>query len=190
MRLNYYLPKYDFAEKHNIIIKSSPEKVFKAVYNMDMSKSRVIKTLFRIRAIYGLLNPGKKPENQISLGLSIEELVKKSGFIPLEEVRNQEIVMGLVGKFWQPTFGTVQNFKATDFINYNQTGYCKVAWNLHIKQNTNSTVSLSTETRVFCLGRRAKFSFLLYWMVIRPFSGWTRMEMLRMIKEQAEGKAA
>jgi len=189
MKLNYYLFKYDFDEKHKIIINSSPEKVFEAIHNLDMSKSIVIKTLFLLRSIYGRLNPCKKPENQLSLGLSFEELIKKSGFIPLEEVRDKEIIMGIIGKFWQPAGSIIRNLKSTGFVNFNQSGYCKVAWNIYVEKNSDGTLNLSTETRIFCLGRRAKFLFFLYWMVIRPFSGWTRLEMLRMIKGQAEEKA-
>ncbi len=51
-RLNYYLPEYDFAEKHKIVIHSSPEKVFEAIHNIDMRESKVIKTLLSLRNIY------------------------------------------------------------------------------------------------------------------------------------------
>ena len=185
MRLNYYLAKYDFVEKHKININSSKEKVFQAIWSLDINKSKIIRILFSLRGFYGMLGLGKKPANLEHIGLSFEELIKKSGFIPLEEVRNQEIVVGLVGKFWQPT-GKIQRLKATDFMNYYQTGYGKVAWNLYIMQNTGNNVTLSTETRIRCLGFQAKCLFLLYWMVIRPFSGWIRLEMLKIIKEQAE----
>jgi len=46
------------------------------------------------------------------------------------------------------------------------------------------------ETRILCLGDQAKSLFRLYWTVIRPYSGWIRFKMLKMIKEQAEGKVA
>ena len=72
-------------------------------------------------------------------------------------------------------------------MDFNQTGYCKLAWNFYIKRNADDTVTLSTETRILCLGQQAKSSFSIYWAVIRPFSGWIRLEMLKLIKEQAEG---
>jgi len=116
-------------------------------------------------------------------------LVNGRTFVPirLEEIKNQEIILGLVGKFWQPTYGTVLNLRTNDFMNFNQSGYCKVAWNLYMEQNADETITLSTETRILCLGRQAKSSFSKYWTVIIPFSGWIRLEMLKMIKKQAEG---
>lgn len=48
MRLNYYLPQYDFVEKHSIIVNSKPEKSFEAIWHIDMADSKAIKTLFII----------------------------------------------------------------------------------------------------------------------------------------------
>ncbi len=187
-RLNNYLPEYDFTEKHEIVIHSSPDKVFEAIHNLDMSKSKTIKTLLSLRSIYSRLNPGREPKNQSPPRLTIEELIKEGGFFLLEEVENQEVVIGLAGKFWQPSGGMVKLIGANDFISFNQTSYAKSAWNFYIEQNTDDTVTLSTETRILCLGGQAKSSFCLYWTAIRPYSGWIRLEMLKMIKEQAEGK--
>lgn len=44
---------------------------------------------------------------------------------------------------------------------------------------------LSTETRVLCLSERAKKRFRPYWIVIAPFSGIIRKQMLRLIEKQA-----
>ncbi|MFA4884995.1 MAG: hypothetical protein WC601_04340 [Desulfotomaculaceae bacterium] len=189
MRLNYYLPRYDFVEKHSITIKALPERVFEAIGNLDLNKSKVIRSLLKMRSAYGLFDPGKKSKDKPPMVLSFKDLIEKSDFIPLEKVSKQEIVMGFVGRFWLPTGGFVQSLQTDSFIDFNQTSYCKVAWNFHIEYNPDVTVTLSTETRVLGLGRCAKFLFLIYWAIIKPFSGWIRLEMLKMIKEQAEGYA-
>ncbi|KJS18073.1 MAG: hypothetical protein VR69_02390 [Peptococcaceae bacterium BRH_c4b] len=77
MRLNYYLPKYDFVEKHKININSSKEKVFQAIWSLDINKSKIIRILFSLRGIYGMLGLGKRPANLEHIGLSFEELIKK-----------------------------------------------------------------------------------------------------------------
>lgn len=187
MRLNYWLPEWDFREKHRIEINSSSEKVFQAGRTLDMGESGVIKALLRLRDIYGHLTIWRKQESS-ELRFSIEEIVDKTDFILLEEVRNKEIVLGLVGKFWEPSGGGVRGLTAGDYIGFNETGFCKVAFNFHIEENAYGPVTLSTETRVLCLGWKAKLLFGLYWAVIRLFSGWIRIEMLRMIKRQAEGE--
>lgn len=80
----------------------------------------------------------------------------------------------------------LKDVKAGDFKDFNRNGYCKVVGNFYLQPGSKGALTLSTETRILCLGCRAKLAFLFYWMVIRPFSGWTRLVMLRTVKERAE----
>jgi hypothetical protein len=185
MRLNYYLPQYHFVERHSITVNSTPEKVIEAFWQLDMAESKVIKTLLKMRGTYSLLFAGK-PYTQATLGLSIKDMIDKSGFILLEEVKNKEVIMGFVGMFWQPSGNIARHVKAEDFVSFEQTGYCKTAWNFYIEQEEGDKLRVFTETRVLCYGCSARIPFSLYWAVIRPFSGWIRLEMLKMIKKLAE----
>ncbi|NLI12935.1 MAG: hypothetical protein GX425_09995 [Peptococcaceae bacterium] len=182
MRLDYCLPQYNFVERHSITVNSTPEKVFEAFWQLDMAESKIIKTLLKIRGTYGLIFPGKS-NKQSSLGLSIKDMIDKSGFILLEEMKNKEVVMGFVGRFWRPSGGIDRSVKAEDFVGFNKNGYCKSAWNFYIEQELGDKLRLPTETRILCCGGSAKILFSLYWAVIRPFSGWIRLEMLRIIKK-------
>lgn len=181
-KLDCYLPVYHFVERHEIVIYSSPEKILKAAHNFDMGKSKVINTLIFLRNIHKHLHFNKKPEPTI---ISINQLTETGGWLLLEKVDKQESVIGLVGKFWR-SGDTVYLSNAADFINFTQTGYAKVAMNFFTEKNDDVSATLSTETRILCLGGRAKLLFGLYWAIIRPYSGWIRLEMLKMIKEQAE----
>jgi hypothetical protein len=46
--------------------------------------------------------------------------------------------------------------------------------------------AVSTETRVLCTDERSRRAFRRYWTLVRPFSGLTRIEMLRAIRREAE----
>ncbi|HUS00121.1 MAG TPA: hypothetical protein VMY77_00255 [Chitinophagaceae bacterium] len=62
----------------------------------------------------------------------------------------------------------------------------KIIWNFYFKEiETNKTI-VSTETRILCLTKRSKALFSLYWFFVKPFSGITRLEMLRLIRKEAE----
>jgi hypothetical protein len=62
----------------------------------------------------------------------------------------------------------------------------KIIWNFYFKEiDTNKTL-VSTETRILCVTKRSKVLFSLYWFFVKPFSGITRLEMLRLIKKKAE----
>ncbi|MCX9009821.1 MAG: hypothetical protein OIN66_01745 [Candidatus Methanoperedens sp.] len=187
MGLDYYLLEYDFVETHKIVINSTPEKIFKAVSDLDLSGSRVMRILFGIRGLYARLNPWREPGDLSHLVLTLKELINETGFIFLEAIDNQEIILGVVGKFWQPSGGILKSIEADKFKDFNKTGYCKASWNFYMEPQRNGTVVVSTETRVLCLGYRAKLPFLFYWTIIRPFSGWTRLIMLKAVKEKAEG---
>jgi len=50
--------------------------------------------------------------------------------------------------------------------------------------------TLSTQTRVLCLGDGSRIRFLTYFGFARPFSAFVRMEMLRMIRDCACASAA
>lgn len=184
MRLDYYLPQYHFVERHSITVDSTPEKVYEAFWQLDMAESKVIKSLLKMRGTYSLLFKGMSNKRP-SLGLSIKDMIN-SGFILLEEVKNKEVVMGFAGRFWQPSGGIVQYASAEEYIRSEKNGYCKSAWNFYIEQGIGDKLRMSTETRILCCGYSAKIPFSLYWTVIRPFSGWIRLEMLKMIKKLAE----
>lgn len=59
-----------------------------------------------------------------------------------------------------------------------------LAWNFAVEDDPERGRVVSTETRVHCSAAWLKVSFGAYWMVIRPFSGWIRMIMLRLLRER------
>ena len=175
MHIDSWLPKYDFKESYSTRIASSPETVFKAMREADLTRSGLIKILFGLR---GLSFSWK------SRSLRLTDMTK-SGFILLQDAPPFEIVLGLVGKFWTPR-GGIQRLSAEAYGEFVESGYAKVAWNFFLTPQEGSTL-LFTETRIQCLGADAKRSFSRYWKFIKPFSGLTRKEMLRIIKKVAEG---
>lgn len=183
-RLNYYLPEYDFFERHSIVVNSSPEKVYKAINNSNMSESKIIGFLSYLRAIF---EPSILKKDLADLkNTPGSQLIKGNEFmILLEEIENREIVLGFAGKFWHPRPKLIHFTNALEFISFNESGNGKAAWNMYIESNNNGTVTLSTETRILSLGGEAKL-FRFYWAIIRLFSGWIRLELLKIIKKEAE----
>ena len=181
-RLDRYLPSYDFFEKHEIVIRSSPEKVFETLHTFDMHESKTTVFLLSLRAIFEPRS--KRPEGHKPM---IEESIGEEGLMTLlEEVENKEIVVGFIGKSWKirPALFRPQN--AEEFISFDDPEYVKTAWDLFIKDNGDGTVALFTETRNLCMGRKSKRWFRPYWAIIKPFSGYSRSEMLKIIKNIAE----
>ena len=106
----------------------------------------------------------------------------------LSEVLNEEIVIGIAGRFWRPDGGRCKELTAKDFAGFCRSGFAKAAWNFKLRADSTGSTVLSTETRVKCFGA-AFWKFRLYWALVGPFSGLIRKAILKQVKTEAESKA-
>lgn len=182
MLIDAFLPEYEVTEHHHLDIVASAEKVYAAAGELEVSSSKLIRALFALRGLPAFLF-SRQPREQ-GLGLNLAGLLK-SGFIFLAEAPQQELVLGLVGKFWT-TSGCIQRLDAAGFQNFAAPGFAKAVWNFSLEARSAGITRLHTETRVLCLDAASRRRFRFYWLFIRPFSGLVRMEILRVIKRRAE----
>jgi len=174
MLIDDFMPGYDFSEKHEINIRASAEKVYAAVNSTDISESWIIGGLLTLRGL------GRRSAKTLTL-----RDMTKDGFAVLGEKPNEEILLGLAGKFWTLS-GCVQNINAENFREFETKGYAKAAWNFALTKTGKGEILLGTETRVKCSDEESLASFGFYWRFVQPFSGLIRQEMLRLIKQKAE----
>ena len=172
MLINHYMPEFDTTDKYDISINAGPREVWEAVKTFNLCESTVVSTLFWMRGL---------PSGPLTLG-DLEEIRFKT----LAEENENEIVIGIIGKFWSFD-GKLLDFDATRFVEFKKEGFATAAWNFRLIPDGNS-VRLETETRVNCFGSSTRASFDFYWALVRPFSGWIRKEMLKTIKKESEGR--
>lgn len=170
MLIDEFLPDFDFVEKHDTNVHGSTADVFRAVNEVDFGESWLVWSLFWLRGL---------PTEDMTL-----RSMSKSRFEVLAETPNRELLLGIVGKFWQPS-GELKKIDSESFKEFHESGFAKAVWNFALEETDGETL-ISTETRVKCLDEDSRWSFGFYWMLIRPFSGLIRMEMLRLIKQRAE----
>ncbi|HLF19819.1 MAG TPA: hypothetical protein VI704_03425 [Bacteroidota bacterium] len=172
MLIDQFLPSFNFSEHHIIAVNAVSGNVYDSIRNLNFKSSGITKFLFRLRGL---------PSNATSLyGL------QQMGFTLLGERPNNEIVLGIVGKFW--TFsGCIQFLTAKDFIDFKTQGYAKAVWNFALSETSLGVTILSTETRILCLDKASLMHFRLYWFFVRPFSGIIRRAVLKSIKRQLGG---
>jgi hypothetical protein len=201
MLIDDFMPVYDFSEKHDIVIRASAENVSRALETADFSESFIVRWLLRLRGMSG---------KNITL-----RSLRDTKFKILAEKLNEEIVIGLAGKFWTPT-GAMQDVDAGNFREFDKPGFAKAAWNFAIGKSNAETPEtpetpetrdtpgtagasgalkhdvtiVTTETRIQCMDDTSRSRFGFYWTFIQPFSGWIRNEMLAVVKRKAEGLAA
>jgi len=172
--IDVFLPQFDVNEAHTIMVKGTPAAVYRVVRSLDFSCSPVIRNLFRLRGL---------SSSSIRLGR-----LQASGFILLADEPGQHLVLGLLGRFWQPS-GQLIEVAPQAFAGAAPAGCAKAVWDFEMTDIAPDRVRLSTETRVLCLDAYSRRRFRLYWQVIGPFSAWIRREMLRAVKRQVEQNA-
>ena len=172
MLIDDFLPDYDVRERHGAEVRASLENVYAAVRRLDISRAKLSMFLFRLR---GIPAPSR---------FGLDDLLKMR-FILLGERSNEELLLGLVGRFWTPSGGLLR-LDAEGFRGFKEPGYAKAAWNFTLAKRPDGAVSLWTETRVSCLDETSRRRFRLYWLFIGAFSSLIRREVLLALKRNAE----
>ena len=176
MLIDQFLPNYDVRERHQTKVDAPIDKVYAAVRQLDISHAKLSMFLFRLRGI-----PAGLPAPSC---FTLDDFLKMR-FILLGEKSNEELLLGLVGRFWTPS-GELRRLDVEGFRNFNEQGYAKAAWNFSLSERPDSSVLLETETRVYCLDEASRRKFQLYWLFIGAFSGLIRREVLQAVKRNAE----
>jgi len=177
--IDRYMPEWDARERHRTFVRAPPEQVFTALKRVDVSRSWAISSLSWLRELPARIAGRRGRRLRIDL-----EAFQRSGFVLLEEREGEEIVFGLVGKFWRPK-GNIRRVSPEEFIAFDSPGYARAAFNFRLR-GTNAGTTLSTETRIHCTDPDSRKRFRIYWTLIGPFSGLIRREMLRLVKREAE----
>lgn len=170
MLIDDFMPRFDFSETHDVEIHATAENVFRALNEVDLCESTIVRWLFRLRGL---------PTDKITL-----REMQKMRFETLGESENREVLLGLAGRFWT-LMGDLKKVNSNNFREFNEKGFAKAVWNFSLDE-TGGETRLTTETRIKCLDAESRKSFGFYWTFIQPFSGLIRKEMLRLIKQKAE----
>jgi len=154
--------------------------VYECLLRSDFSELWLVRFLMSIRS-------GKcLPRNRVPGDL--RQCLQGTGFVILADVPNQEIVIGVAGRFWRPDGGRCLDLTADDFAGFSRSGYAKAVWNFRLRAESPQSTFLSTETRIKCYGSAAVWKFRIYWTAVGPFSGLIRKAILTKMKKEAESR--
>ena len=184
-RIDRYLPKYDFNERHACEVKASPDVVIAIAAAYRPESDPFFRRMIALREVPMrglrrlLRREGPAPA---SFGMQ--------NFLLLEQAAGSSLVYGLVGRFWRTDYGLVTLPDGEAFRAYGEPGVPKLALAFRAEAIGEGRTRLSTETRVFCPDRGAWLRFAPYWYAIRPVSGLIRARILASIRRQSERLAA
>jgi hypothetical protein len=177
-QIDEFLPLYDVSASYEVRISAPPSLVYQCLLRSDLNKPWVVRLLMTIRT-------GKRPSPNRAPG-DLHQRLQGTGFVILSEVPNEEIVIGVAGRFWRLDGGRCLDLTAGDFGRFSRAGYAKVAWNFRLRTESPKCTVLSTETRIKCIGWAALWKFRFYWSLVGQFSGLMRKAILKQVKTEAE----
>ena len=182
MLIDEFLPHYDVVEHHQIDVEAPVDRAYRAVKELDLARSPIVLALLFARGLPHLFTGAVKPKRRLRLDDIVE-----SGFVVLGEEPDRELVLGIVGKFWQLSSGVLR-IEPDEFTGFDTPGYAKAAWNLVVSARPGGGSRVETETRVVCTDDGARRLFSRYWWLIGRFSALIRRVMLGDIKRSAESR--
>lgn len=184
MLIDEWMPAFDAHERHQTRIRAPREAVWNQVRRLDLGRPPVIRALMAVRMLPALLTRGGR---QKARGTAEGGLLG-AGFVLLDERVNDELLLGVAGKFWRPR-GNILRVTADELRGFSRPGFAAGAWNFTLRKDGDATI-LATETRVRCTDEASRRAFLRYWRIVGPFSALIRMEMLRHIRREVESTLA
>ncbi len=181
--IDEFLPTYTVNEYHSIDVHAPAPLVYESLRTTSLFAAPAVRLLFWLRSLPARTTRRRVPRHR---EVTIDTWLR-TGTVLLGERPAKELLIGLVGQFWNP-YQRHERLDRAGFRQFNRPGFAKAVINFSLTQKTDTLVNLATETRVLCLGRRSWWWFRLYWLVIAPFSAYTRRQMLQAIKEHAEAR--
>lgn len=192
MLLNELLPRYDVAECHQMVVRAAPDVAYAAIRDADLAGGVAIRTLLALRALPAALvallrsprtAPARLRAHRAGRSGRLADF-ERAGFRVVAERAPEELVIGLLGRFWTPG-GGLREVSSGTFRAGPPPNHALAGWNFAVRPVGVGACEVRTETRVWC-APDARLKFRLYWLVVRPWSGLIRRSMLRAIRRRAE----
>jgi hypothetical protein len=158
--LDEFMPAYEFSERHAISIAADAADVDLALRGVTFGDVPLMRVLLLLRGI------GRPAADETVIGA----MARRS--TTLEDVPGEGLVLSLAGWFWRLRSRPGDESPARAVIDFRA-----------------EPGRLTTETRVHLDDAASRRKFARYWRLIRPFSGLTRIVVLRAAKRRAETAA-
>ncbi len=186
MLIDRFMPHWDERTHHERRIEAPVDEVWDALWSIDIGRIGVIRALFALRGLPGWLlrKAPKRPAEPTPTLVAIQSV----GFGKLAEEPWREVVFGVNGRFWSPA-SNIDPFVREEFESDVPKGRTRAVWSFQLEPDGDGATNARTETRIAAGDRASRIKFRAYWLLVRPFSGWIRVLMLREIARWSESGA-
>lgn len=185
--LEAFVPRFDFEQVQALRIEAPAPLVFDWAAAIVPEDVPGWKTLFWMRSLPARLGSGTGAawgDGRPVLSLDAP------GVTLLADHPPHERVLGLVGRFWEPSGGLNRRLNsAPEFVAFDAPGFAKAAISLEVEPLGSERCRATTRTRIVATSDDARRRFGLYWALIRPGSALLRWAFLTAVRDRAEAAA-
>ena len=170
--VDYLLPTYDVSDGVGVVVDAEPRDVWEALLEADLME------VGRRRPAVGLLGALRgmpdlfarvlrgdglpsRPERMRLIDLA-GEAAADGGWILLECRENEELALGLVGKFWRPAI-RFADVPPNAFRSFAEPGWAKTVYDLKVTPLGEGRSFLSGTMRTATTDRASRKWFRRYW---------------------------
>ena len=177
--LDRFMPTYEVREYHATRVSAPVEIAYDAARLLEMNRSRLVRGIFRARELAMGGTHGEAPRPR-----PLVEEAQALGWGVLAD-ESREIVFGAVTQPWEADV-RFESLAPEEFQNFNRSGYVKIAFTIAAEPIDDRSSIVRTETRVATTDSYARERFRRYWTLVSPGVRIIRLEMLRLVRAEAE----
>ncbi len=148
--LDEFFSEYDVRKRHSREIAAPPDRVFTALRTANLTDGITPRLLFAIRGLPAYVHAlarGRIP--RLPRGVLRLADFERVGFTVLAERTNEELLIGLQGRFWRPR-GDLETLNAVTARQPIPSGRARAGWTFQVRPLSRGRTELVTETRVRC----------------------------------------
>jgi len=172
MLVDEFLPVYDVSDSVATVVEADLATTWAALTEVDLievgRQRPLVAVLGALRALPDIVShvlhgePPVRAPKQLRLRDTTQLPLGEGGWVLLGERPQQEIALGLVGKFWRPVipFGKVT---AEEFRGFSEPGFAKTVYSLSIRSLDARRTLLTGVMRTATTDEDARRWFRRYW---------------------------
>ena len=178
--LDRYLPAYEVREHHQVRVRAPAPATWEAAQQLDFSRSPLVQAIFRGRELLMGAQAGPRAPARGFL----QEILSLGWWVLAEEA-GREMVFGAVTQPWQADV-RFRGVPPETFAAFDEPGYARIAWTFSVEPAGADASIFRTETRVATTDPDSRARFRRYWSIFSPGIVLIRLEMMRLVKADAE----
>ena len=172
MLLDDFLPVYDVSDSVGTIVATDVHTTWEALLSVDLiqlGRDRpLIALLGGLRAMPEVVShmvhgePLPPAPSRLLLRQTTELAMGEGGWVLLGEREDDELALGLVGRFWRPVI-TYAKVAAESFRDFDEPGYAKTVYSLAVRRVEDGQTLLTGTMRTATTDENARRWFRRYW---------------------------